>query len=100
MRDTAFLTRGLNITIVDERGEGKRVEFQYDGGIVDFVAYLNQNKDPIQKNIISFEGEVRRGRRRGRDAVELLLPGVGVLVRQQHQHDRGRHRTCRASARR
>ena len=57
MRDTAFLTRGLKITIVDERGEGKRAEFQYDGGIMDFVAYLNQNKDPIQKNIISFEGE-------------------------------------------
>ena len=57
MRDTAFLTRGLKITIVDERDEGKRVEFQYEGGIRDFVAYLNQNKDPIQKNIIFFEGD-------------------------------------------
>ena len=57
MRDTAFLTRGLKITIVDERDEGKRVEFQYEGGIKDFVAYLNQNKDPIQKNIIFFEGD-------------------------------------------
>ena len=47
MRDTAFLTRGMKITIVDERGEGGHVEFQYDGGIVDFVAYLNENKDPI-----------------------------------------------------
>ncbi len=40
--------------------------------------------------IISFEGESGEGARRGRDAVELLLPGVGLLVRQQHQHDRGR----------
>ncbi|HTX45927.1 MAG TPA: ATP-binding protein, partial [Solirubrobacteraceae bacterium] len=51
MRDTAFLTRGLRILIVDERGEGHRAEFQYDGGIVDFVSFLNQNKDPIQKKI-------------------------------------------------
>jgi DNA gyrase subunit B len=61
MRDTAFLTRGLHITIVDERGAGNRSEFQYEGGIVDFVAYLNQNKDPIQKKIISFEGESDEG---------------------------------------
>ncbi len=61
MRDTAFLTRGLKITIVDERDEGKRAEFQYEGGIKDFVAYLNQNKDPIQKNIIYFEGDSSEG---------------------------------------
>jgi DNA gyrase subunit B len=67
MRDTAFLTRGLHITIVDERDTGNRVEFQYDGGIVDFVAYLNQNKEPIQKNIISFEGESEEG------AVEVAM---------------------------
>ena len=61
MRDTAFLTAGLHITIIDERGEGHRVEFQYEGGIVDFVAYLNQNKDPIHRKIISFEGESSEG---------------------------------------
>jgi len=67
MRDTAFLTRGLKITIVDERAEGNRAEFQYDGGIVDFVAYLNQNKEPIHKKVISFEGESKEG------AVEVAM---------------------------
>jgi DNA gyrase subunit B len=67
MRDTAFLTRGLRIMIVDERDEGKRVEFQYEGGIRDFVAYLNQNKDPIQKNIVYFEGDSSEG------AVEVAM---------------------------
>ena len=67
MRDTAFLTRGLHITIVDERGAGNRVEFQYEGGIVDFVAYLNQNKDPIHKKVISFDGESEEG------AVEVAM---------------------------
>src|ERR1700748_2451730 len=57
MRDTAFLTRGLKIILIDERGEGRRAEFQYDGGIVDFVAFLNENKEPIHKKVISFEGE-------------------------------------------
>jgi DNA gyrase subunit B len=67
MRDTAFLTRGLHITIVDERGEGNRAEFQYEGGIVDFVAYLNQNKEPIHKKVVSFEGESEEG------AVEVAM---------------------------
>ncbi|HEY2005342.1 MAG TPA: ATP-binding protein, partial [Solirubrobacteraceae bacterium] len=67
MRDTAFLTRGLRITINDERGEGHHVEFQYEGGIVDFVAFLNENKEPIQKKIISFEGESDQG------AVEVAM---------------------------
>ncbi|HEY1590363.1 MAG TPA: DNA topoisomerase (ATP-hydrolyzing) subunit B [Solirubrobacteraceae bacterium] len=61
IRDTAFLTRGLRITFVDERAEGHRAEFHYEGGIVDFVAYLNRNKDPIQKKVISFEGESDEG---------------------------------------
>ncbi len=67
MRDTAFLTRGLHITIVDERGDGRRVEFQYEGGIVDFVSYLNQNKEPIHRRVISFEGESEEG------AVEVAM---------------------------
>ncbi|MGA2926705.1 MAG: DNA topoisomerase (ATP-hydrolyzing) subunit B [Solirubrobacteraceae bacterium] len=67
MRDTAFLTRGLRITLVDERGSGHRAEFQYDGGIVDFVAYLNRNKEPIHKKVISFSGESNEG------AVEVAM---------------------------
>ena len=62
LRETAFLTRGLRISITDERGEGgKRSEFHYEGGIEDFVAYLNENKDPIQKKVIFFEGETDEG---------------------------------------
>jgi DNA gyrase subunit B len=61
MRDTAFLTRALRITLVDERGEGHRAEFHYEGGIVDFVKYLNRNKDPITRKVISFEGEGDEG---------------------------------------
>src|ERR1700733_11550884 len=53
MRDTAFLTRGLRITLVDKRGEGHKAEFHYEGGIVDFVKYLNRNKEPITATVTS-----------------------------------------------
>jgi DNA gyrase subunit B len=61
MRDTAFLTRGLRITLIDKRGEGHRAEFHYEGGIVDFVNYLNRNKEPLTNKVISFEGESDEG---------------------------------------
>ena len=57
LRETAFLTRGLRIQITDERAEGQEVEFKYDGGIEDFVRYLNENKEPIGKKVVYFEGE-------------------------------------------
>ncbi len=61
MRETAFLTKGLRIELVDERGSGERVEFQYEGGIRDFVSYLNENKEPIHKKVIYFEGSSEDG---------------------------------------
>ncbi len=67
LRETAFLTRGLKISIEDERGEDKRAEFQYDGGIEDFVLFLNENKDAIQQKVVFFAGESEEG------AVEVAL---------------------------
>jgi DNA gyrase subunit B len=61
LRETAFLTRGLKISIVDERGEGHSAEFQYEGGIEDFVAYLNENKDTVHRKVVFFEGESEEG---------------------------------------
>ena len=61
MRETAFLTRGLRIELIDERGSRDRVEFRYEGGIRDFVAYLNENKEPIHRKIVYFEGESEDG---------------------------------------
>ena len=71
MRETAFLTRGLSITLIDERGDGPQAEFHYEGGIVDFVSYLNGNKEPIHKKVISFAGESEEG------AVEVAMQWNG-----------------------
>jgi DNA gyrase subunit B len=61
LRETAFLTRGLQIAITDERGEGAQAAFHYEGGITDFVSYLNENKEPIHAKVIDFEGEFDEG---------------------------------------
>ena len=57
LRETAFLTRGLRIKLTDERAEGKTVEFHYEGGIRDFVAYTNESKEAIHRHIVYFDGE-------------------------------------------
>jgi DNA gyrase subunit B len=61
MRETAFLTKGLRIVLVDEREGEKREEFHYLGGIKDFVAYVNRAKEPIHKHMVSFEREGDQG---------------------------------------
>ena len=61
LRETAFLTRGLQISLVDERGEGHSATFRYEGGIEDFVSYLNENKDTVHRKVIFFAGESEEG---------------------------------------
>ncbi|HWB87987.1 MAG TPA: DNA topoisomerase (ATP-hydrolyzing) subunit B [Acidimicrobiia bacterium] len=53
LRETAFLNRGLQITLVDEReADPKTDTFQYKGGLVDFVNHLNAKRDPLHAHII------------------------------------------------
>jgi DNA gyrase subunit B len=61
LRETAFLTRGLRIRLVDERADGETVEFHYEGGIRDFVKHVNGKRDPVHKHIAYFEGESDQG---------------------------------------
>ncbi|MFC2166943.1 DNA topoisomerase (ATP-hydrolyzing) subunit B [Acidobacteriota bacterium] len=56
LRELSFLNRGLKITISDERVDKSR-EFQYKGGITEFVQYLNQNKSVINPKPIYFESK-------------------------------------------
>ena len=62
LREIAFLTKGLKITIEDKRDEEniKKAEFCYEGGLVSFVEFLNKNKEKIYKTPIYIEkgGEV------------------------------------------
>ena len=56
LRELSFLNRGIRIAIVDERA-GKSHEFQYKGGILEFVQYLNQNKTVLNPRPIYFESQ-------------------------------------------
>ncbi len=58
LREMAFLTKGLKITLADERPEKPVVkEFHYEGGIREYVSYLNKNKDPLYEQVIYCEGQ-------------------------------------------
>ena len=58
LRETAFLTKGLRITLTDERVDPwKERSFHYEGGIREFVQYLNKGKTPLYDDIIDCEGE-------------------------------------------
>ncbi|MEN6310444.1 MAG: ATP-binding protein, partial [Acidobacteriota bacterium] len=56
LRELSFLNKGLRITITDER-TNKSHDFQYKGGIREFVEYLNQNKQANNPKPVMFEGE-------------------------------------------
>ncbi|WP_429777275.1 DNA topoisomerase (ATP-hydrolyzing) subunit B [Brevibacillus agri] len=58
IRELAFLNKGLRITLKDTRPDQEREEsFHYEGGIVQFVEYLNKNREPLHEEVIYCEGE-------------------------------------------
>jgi len=65
IRELAFLNKGVSIALQDER-DGWEETFKYDGGVKDFIKYLNKSKDPLHP-VIVFEGE------RDRVQVEIAL---------------------------
>ncbi len=56
LRDMAFLNKGLNTRIIDERS-GKKAEYRYEGGIKSFVEHLNRNKGQIHDKIFYYQAE-------------------------------------------
>ena len=60
-RETAFLTKGLRIVFVDEREGEETQEFYAEGGIRDFVAFVNETKDAVHRHIVYFVGENGEG---------------------------------------
>ena len=58
LREMAFLTKGLKINLIDEREESiQKSTFHYEGGIKEFVGYINRSKTPLYEEIIYCEGE-------------------------------------------
>lgn len=57
LREIAFLNAGVKIDLKDEREENKEISYKYDGGISEFVSYLNKNKDLLFSKPICFKGK-------------------------------------------
>ena len=57
LQETAFLTKNLKITLRDEREEKQERTFHYEGGIREFVTYLNKGKTPLYDQVIYCEGK-------------------------------------------
>ena len=66
-RESAFLNKNLKIRLVDEREEDRDVTYQYEGGIRDFVAHINDAKDPVHKTVFYLERDEEVG------AVEVAM---------------------------
>ena len=83
LQEMAFLNRGLAITITDERpdhidGDLHMVLYRYDGGIADFVRYLNASKEPVHDSVIEF-GEDGPG-----IAAEVAMQWTGAFSESVH----------------
>jgi len=57
LREIAFLNAGVKINLKDEREENKEISYKYNGGIGEFVSYLNKNKDVLFSKPICFKGK-------------------------------------------
>ena len=57
LRETAFLTKNLKITLIDDREEKKEKTFHYEGGIKEFVTYLNRSNLALYDQVIYCEGK-------------------------------------------
>ncbi len=74
LREMAFLNKGIRISLEDKRKDMKRKsEFHYEGGIKEFVAFQNQNKEAIHPDIIYFEAEGRNKEDNGDMSVEVAM---------------------------
>ena len=92
LRELAFLNKGLLIKVEDKRGEGKKEEYHYEGGLLSYVKYLSGTKEPLHEDPIYMEG-VRQG-----IAVEIAMQyntgydsDLYSFVNNIHTHEGGTH---------
>ena len=91
LREMAFLNAGLQIIIKDEK-KGQQDTFKYDGGVSEFVTYINRNKNPLYPNPVYFQGE------KGGVQVEIAIQytdsyteNVFTFVNNINTHEGGTH---------
>ena len=81
LRETAFLTKNLKIILRDDREDKKEKVFHYEGGIKEFVTYLNRSNVPLYDNVIYCEGK-----KDNVHAAQRFLHRKYLQLCKQHQH--------------
>ncbi len=69
LRQMAFLNRGIKINLYDKRGEGAEAHYKYDGGIIEYVKFLNKDSEALTNDVIYCEG----GQKFNDNGVEELI---------------------------
>ena len=74
LREMAFLNKGIRITLTDERLEKpKKEEFHYEGGIKEFVQFMNRNKEVIHQDIVYYEAHSKDKTGKGDMELEIAF---------------------------
>ena len=90
LRELAFLTKGVEINIRDERS-GEADCYLYEGGVQEFVALPQRGPKRVTPRSDLSSGRARRSRRRGGPAVQRQLPRNSFYLCEQHKDRRGRN---------
>jgi len=93
LRETAFLTKGLLVRLVDRRGEGREVEFHYEGGIQDFVRHLNESRDPVHRDVVYLEQESEASLEVALQWTAAYSESVYTFANNINTHEGGSHLT-------
>jgi DNA gyrase subunit B len=100
LRELAFLNSGLKIRLADERAEGRRETYLYQGGIQQFVAHIASTKEPIHEDVIAFQAASPLGEGRAELLVDLAIQWTNAYAEQilcytnnVHNKDGGTHLT-------
>jgi DNA gyrase subunit B len=105
LRELAFLNSGLLVDLVDEREDGRRDHFEFQGGIAEFVRLLSENREPAHEEVIAFRAETPWLEDKGTVSVDLAMRWTSAYVEQilcytnnVHNRDGGTHLTGLKSA--
>ncbi len=85
LRELAFLNAGVTINLIDEREENKQATFHFKGGIVEFVKYLNLNKNTIHSRPIYFQRERKIELENGEE--EMVLVEIAMQYNDGYQEN-------------
>ena len=100
LRELSFLNSGLKILLRDERQDGREEEYEFKGGIKEFVALLTANREPTHEEVIAFEAGVPLAENRTVISVDIAMRWTSAYAEQVlcytnnvHNRDGGTHLT-------